>query len=896
MPSGSIVLGVDLLPIRAIRNVKTLVADITTTECRKQITSELHGWKADVVLCDGAPNIGSAYQKDAYVQNELVIAALKVATEHLIEGGTFCTKVYRSKDYNSVLWVLQQLFVDVQAMKPNSSRSQSAEIFLVCLKYLNPTTIDPKLLDPNHVFKEVTDPNGGTSGSSKVDVLHKKYELHNKRHRSGYDDDAGVLLKKTCTVTQFVQSKDPVRLLTDMNEFIYTPECQELFSSHKGTNEDILLSFKDLRVLGRIDFKKLLRWRLLMNRDVLNPSKGVGSTASTGEGEGGEEVQVTTTERKGKRTEPLTEEEIQEEILKRRESIERLKRKEKKRARELAAKGRARQALGMNNNSFGFDGEVELFKLDDDVERQDLSGVDDIDLEELESDFDANSDDENREAGPDTSLIELADDDLEHELEQNYLLYASRGRSRQLKNGQGKHDLEDEIREGLLDRTVTAKKARLANSSEKKILKRQQDDAEEEDGEGEIVNLEEEIKGYVAMLNRKTGNGEDDDDDSSDDDDEEEEVRPRKKQAVDIGVPGRGKVNTRDELSVSSKATKWFSNPIFGESVVSASSVGGAGEEGEFSVVRAADDDENENNSDDEERIFQDLNLPLTDKQIRQMKRKKDMEKKKKKEEKRQQKRNALDAEHGGMFSMGIEVQPADAAEDEEEIDFETAKVRDLIRRGLGKSIHEVEKNRNTQFEIAPATEMSSRKGTGAGAESDDDGDYEDEDENDDPLSIGRRVDDRTYASDEEIYDNHDKATTLALGTMMLRNSRKKALVDASYNRFAWNDPKELPSWFIDDELRHNRPQLPVPNALLDHVKGKFQKSGSHEIKKVAEARMRKRKRAMSKLKAAKAQAKTFAENPDLSDKQKIKVTPPHPSSAESLSPPPLLSRRSKRQ
>jgi hypothetical protein len=55
-------------------------------------------------------------------------------------------------------------------------------------------------------------------------------------------------------------------------------------------------------------------------------------------------------------------------------------------------------------------------------------------------------------------------------------------------------------------------------------------------------------------------------------------------------------------------------------------------------------------------------------------------------------------------------------------------------------------------------------------------------------------------------------------------------------------------------------------------VKGKFQKSGSHEIKKVAEARMRKRKRAMNQLKAAKAQAKTFAENPDLSEKQKIKV------------------------
>ncbi len=57
MPSGSIVLGVDLLPIRAIRNVKTLVSDITTAECRKLVSAELQGWRADVVLCDGAPNV-----------------------------------------------------------------------------------------------------------------------------------------------------------------------------------------------------------------------------------------------------------------------------------------------------------------------------------------------------------------------------------------------------------------------------------------------------------------------------------------------------------------------------------------------------------------------------------------------------------------------------------------------------------------------------------------------------------------------------------------------------------------------------------------------------------------------------------------------------------------------
>ena len=146
MPPGSIILGIDLLPIRALRNVKTIVSDITTAECRRLVTQELQGWKADVVLCDGAPNIGSEYKKDAYVQNELVLSALKTATDHLAEGGTFCTKVYRSQDYNSLMWVIQQLFEDVQAVKPNSSRSQSAEIFLVCMKYTAPNHIDPKLL------------------------------------------------------------------------------------------------------------------------------------------------------------------------------------------------------------------------------------------------------------------------------------------------------------------------------------------------------------------------------------------------------------------------------------------------------------------------------------------------------------------------------------------------------------------------------------------------------------------------------------------------------------------------------------------------------------------------------------------------------------------------------
>ena len=49
--------------------------------------------------------------------------------------------------------------------------------------------------------------------------------------------------------------------------------------------------------------------------------------------------------------------------------------------------------------------------------------------------------------------------------------------------------------------------------------------------------------------------------------------------------------------------------------------------------------------------------------------------------------------------------------------------------------------------------------------------------------------------------------------------------------------------------------------------------TGTKEIKKVAEARARKKKRAASTLKAAKKSATVMAENSEMSEKQKLKVS-----------------------
>lgn len=126
------VLGIDLKPIEPFTQpyVRTMICDITDEETVTQIL-EMLPRKADAVISDAAPNISGIWEVDHARQMDLAQKALEIAKEVLKPSGSFFVKVFQGDMLNDFLQKVKQNFVNVVIVKPEASRSKSAELFIL---------------------------------------------------------------------------------------------------------------------------------------------------------------------------------------------------------------------------------------------------------------------------------------------------------------------------------------------------------------------------------------------------------------------------------------------------------------------------------------------------------------------------------------------------------------------------------------------------------------------------------------------------------------------------------------------------------------------------------------------------------------------------------------------
>ncbi|XP_058678260.1 putative tRNA (cytidine(32)/guanosine(34)-2'-O)-methyltransferase [Ammospiza caudacuta] len=149
-PEGSPaqVVAVDLQAMAPLPGVLQIQGDITKASTAEEIRRHFEGHPADLVVCDGAPDVTGLHDLDEYIQAQLLLAALNITTHVLKKGGTFVAKIFRGKDVTLLYSQLRLFFPDVTCAKPRSSRNSSIEAFVVCRGYSPPEGFVPSMENP----------------------------------------------------------------------------------------------------------------------------------------------------------------------------------------------------------------------------------------------------------------------------------------------------------------------------------------------------------------------------------------------------------------------------------------------------------------------------------------------------------------------------------------------------------------------------------------------------------------------------------------------------------------------------------------------------------------------------------------------------------------------------
>jgi tRNA (cytidine32/guanosine34-2'-O)-methyltransferase len=151
LPKARLV-AVDLQEMAPLPNVRLIQGDITDAATAAAVREALGGELAELVVCDGAPDVTGLHDMDEYVQAQLVLAALNISCLLLQQGGCFVAKIFRGKEIALLYDQLSVYFELVSSVKPRSSRASSLEAFVVCRGFRGSVAAPKAMIDPSRGY------------------------------------------------------------------------------------------------------------------------------------------------------------------------------------------------------------------------------------------------------------------------------------------------------------------------------------------------------------------------------------------------------------------------------------------------------------------------------------------------------------------------------------------------------------------------------------------------------------------------------------------------------------------------------------------------------------------------------------------------------------------------
>ncbi len=126
------VISIDLLPMEEIPGVEFILADFSSQEGLSAVETALNEKRADLVISDMAPNLTGIPVTDQARLFGLAEMAMEFAVQWLQPEGVFLVKVFQGAGFEPFVKECRVNFRNVAAKKPDSSRDESRETFLLC--------------------------------------------------------------------------------------------------------------------------------------------------------------------------------------------------------------------------------------------------------------------------------------------------------------------------------------------------------------------------------------------------------------------------------------------------------------------------------------------------------------------------------------------------------------------------------------------------------------------------------------------------------------------------------------------------------------------------------------------------------------------------------------------